>query len=209
MRIVRCVLWSLLVAVLFVLLGCSVPRESVVREHHYREVDTLAVQAAVDGRLREVRELWVQDVTQRVSNWQSEQQSQEQQRERITETVTLWVDSLGRVMRQEQRTTERDMSRQEQLREERMEQLLQERMERALDSMDGVWCARMEEYRGHSVSADSTSVDEKPVPADNRPWYRRMWDAVKWMAVGAVVVGVLVLTRKLWGSWLRVIISKL
>lgn len=172
------------------LVGCSTPK--MVEEHHYHsyEIDTAAVQAIVDGRLGGWHEEMTQAIKVAIQSQQTEQSSQEQEKERVTETITTWVDSLGREMRQEQRTTERDISRQQRLWEQRMSQQYEERLQRIADSLDAAWQARMDATYTHWAQADSSSVSAKPTPADNRPWWQRWLDALKWIIVGAVVLGV-------------------
>jgi hypothetical protein len=115
---------------------------------------------------------------------------QEQEKERVTETITTWVDSLGREMRQEQRTTERDISRQQRLWEERLERSYEERLLTVTDSLDAAWQMKFDAMHTHWAQADSTSVSQKPAPEDNRPWWKRWAEALKWIAVGAVVLAV-------------------
>lgn len=185
------------VVVMSVLMGCSAPKAVEQRQHHYGEVDTMAVRAVVDGRLAEVKEQVKQEVVVAIQSQQTEQQSQEQERERITECVTTWVDSLGREMRQEQRTTERDISRQQMMREEWMQQAYEQRLTAVTDSLDAAWRERLDSMSGHREEADSAFASATPTAEDNRPWYRRMWDAMGWMLVGAVVFVVLwIMIRK-------------
>jgi len=193
----------LLFALMIVMLtSCAAPKATVVHEHHYQEVDSMAVVAQVDKRLQAVKEQVVQEVTAKVSSQLTEQNSQEQEKERITESITTWVDSLGREMRQEQRTTERDISRQQQLREERLQQEYEQRLLTAVDSLDAAWQEKMEQYQAHWEQADSLSASSIPTAEDNRPWWKRWWDAARWMLVGAVVLAVVWLLRGLWTGWL-------
>lgn len=203
--VVGVALCLLALLVMTVVSGCQTPKITEEHHHHYSQTDSVAVRAVVDGRLQEVRELMVQEVTAKVQTWQNEQTSEEQEKERITETITTWVDSLGREMRQEQRTTERDISRQQRLREERMMQEWENRLLTMTDSLNGVWQERLDSVAVHEEVEDSASVHQEPVPGDNRPWYRKVWDAVKWMLVGAVVFAVLWFTRKLWLPWFRLL----
>jgi len=202
----KALMWAFVACMVYLavlcLTGCSAPKATVVHEHHYQEMDTMAVVAQVDKRLAAVKELMVQEVTAKVSSQLTEQNSQEQEKERITECVTIWVDSLGREMRQEQRTTERDISRQQQLREERLQREYERRLLTAVDSLDAAWQERFEQVQGHQEEADSVSAAAQPLPADNRPWWKRWWDAARWMLVGAVVLAVVWLLRGLWTGWL-------
>ena len=186
----------MILAVMVMLSSCSTPKITEQEQHHHSQVDTMAVQAAVDARMQTVREQLEQYVHTIVSSQTTEQQSQEQEKERITETITTWVDSLGRAFRQEQRITDRDISRQQQLREERMRQEYEERMQQTLDSMDAAWNEKFKLIKGHHEQEDSTATTITPVPGDNRPWYKRWWDNLRWMVLGAVVFAVLLVAYK-------------
>ena len=190
----------LFVLLVLTLTSCATPKVLEEHHHHYSAVDTMAVQAQVDRRLQSVREQMVQEVTVAVESQLNEQSTTENSKERITETITTWVDSLGREMRQEQRTTERDISRQQQLREERMQQAYEERLMTAVDSMMAVWQERFDSVQAHWEEADSASVHQAPAKDDNRPWWKRWRDAMKWMAIGAVVGAVAAVARRMRGK---------
>ena len=195
----------LLFALMIVMLtSCAAPKATVERQHHYSEVDTMAVRAVVDGRLAEVKEQVKQEVVVALATQQTEQQSQEQERERITECVTTWVDSLGREMRQEQRTTERDVSRLQMMREERMQQAYEQRLTAVTDSLDAAWRERLDSMAAHREDADSAFASATPTAEDNRPWWKRMWGAMKWMLVGGAIFAAAWFTRKWWLPWIRI-----
>ena len=191
--------------VMTIVSSCTTPKITEEHHHHYSQTDSVAVMAVVDGRLSQVKEQWVREMYVAMQSQLNEQNTEEQQKERVTETITMWVDSMGRQMRQEQRTTERDISRQQQLREERMTKEWENRLLTMTDSLNGVWQERLDSVAVHEEVEDSASVHQEPVPGDNRPWYRKVWDAVKWMLIGAVVFAVLWFTRKLWSPWLRLL----
>ncbi len=188
----------MILAVMVMLSSCSTPKITEQEQHHHSQVDTMAVQAAVDARMQTVREQLEQYVHTIVSSQTTEQQTSEQEKERITETITTWVDSLGRAFRQEQRTTDRDISRQQQLREERMRQEYEERMQQTIDSMDAAWNEKFSAMQAHHEQEDSTATTITPVPGDNRPWYKRWWDNLRWMVLGAVVFAVIFVVFKIW-----------
>ena len=104
--------------IMTMLFSCATPKIIEQHHHHTAEVDSMALQSFIDGRLSSWHEqmdaAWRQIINQARSEWSSH----EDEKETITETVTSWVDSLGRQMRQEQRTTERTLSRDQQQREE-------------------------------------------------------------------------------------------
>lgn len=189
--------------VYLMLASCSAPKALEERHHYNSEYDSIAVKSVVDKRLEEVKEQMIREVTNKISTQQTEQNSTEQEQERITETVTTWVDSLGRAFRQEQRTTERDISRQQQLREERMQQEYEQRLMTAVDSLSAAWKERFDSVSFHKEETDSSFVSETPTADDNRPWWKQILDAAKWMFVGAIVFAVIWFTRKLWSPLLK------
>lgn len=172
----------------FLMTACATPKTVEEHHHHYQEVDSAAVQAIVDSRMGGWHEEMTQAIKVAIQSQQTEQNMSESSKERVTETITTWVDSLGREMRQEQRTTERDISRQQRLWEQRMSQQYEERLQSVTDSLNEVWQARMEKYQTHWAQSDSTSVSQKPIPADNRSWWERTREMLKWIAVGAALV---------------------
>lgn len=202
---IACYIVALVIAMLpcIIFQGCSTP--TIVEQHHYHEsaTDTAAVKALVDGRMTSWHQQIDSSWTQRWQQYVNEQSTEEHERERITETVTTFVDSLGREVRQEQRTTERDMTRQQQQREERLAQEWESRLQRALDERDSAWQEKLEAIAVHQEQKDSTSSVVTPAPEDNRPWYRRWWDNMQWLALGGAVVLLLLLTRGMWQKVLK------
>lgn len=182
-----------------VLSGCTA-QKSVSERHHYNaEVDSMAVQSVVDRKMQSVREQMLQEMVAKVTQQLTQQTTDEHQKERTTETITMWMDSLGRQVRQEQRTTERDISRQQQLREERMAQEWESRLQTVMDSVGTMWQNRFDSMLVHREVEDSVSNIVTPAAEDNRPWYKRWWSAVKWMLIGAVVCAGLWRVKKITG----------
>lgn len=197
--ILRAMVLAFAICVVYLALaGCSAPRIVEQQHHHYSETDSMAVQAVVDSRLQEVREQMESSLRAVVASQLTELSQSEQSQERVTETITTWVDSLGRAFKQEQRTTERDISRQQQQREERLQQEYEQRLLQTVDSLDAAWQKKFEAVQAHEVQEDSTAVAETPLPGDNRPWYKRWWDAMKWMAVGAVLFAAVFIAAKIY-----------
>lgn len=202
---IACYIVALVIAMLLCIIfqGCSTPK--IVEQHHYHKsaTDTAAIKALVDGRMKSWHQQIDSSWTQRWQQYVNEQSTEEHEQERITETVTTFVDSLGREVRQEQRTTERDMTRQQQQREERLVQEWESRLQRALDERDSAWQEKLEAIAVHQEQKDSTSSVVTPAPEDNRPWYRRWWDYIQWLALGGAVVLLLLLTREMWQKVLK------
>lgn len=180
--------------------GCTAPKAVEQTQHSHYEADTLAIQAHVDARMKQLRQQLDSAWSERMSQYTSQQQQSEQQHEVITETVTTTLDSLGREMRQEQRTISRDISREQQITEQRLTREFESRLQMAMAELDSTWQMRYDELQASIVKDDSTSVSETPVAVheDNRPWYRRLWDALQYIIIGAVVAAAAWLTRKWW-----------
>ena len=159
------------------LTGCATPKAVEEQMGGWHEEMTSAINVAIQSQ-------------------QTEQESSEQQKERVTETITTWVDSLGREMRQVQRTTERDISRQQRMWEQQLQRQYEERLQAVTDSMGQVWQTKFDAMHTHWAKEDSTSVSEKPVPADNRSWWEKTREMLKWIVIGAVLAIMLWISRK-------------
>lgn len=120
----------------------------------------------------------------------------------MTETITTYVDSLGREVRQEQRTTERSLSRMQQQTEQRLTREFEMRLSTALDSVNDIWQQRFNAVKGHWEQTDSIHVKETPV-ADALPWYKRWWQTLKDYLLMAGIVALLVMTRRIWWPWCK------
>ena len=131
----------------------------------------------------------------------TQQESQEQQRERITETITSWVDSLGREVRQEQRVTDRDISKQQKLTEERLVQEMETRLQQAITRHDSEWNARLEELRTHMERTDSVA-DKKLSGKAAETWWDKMDRKFGWLMVIGIIL-LFIFTRKFWLPMIR------
>ena len=131
----------------------------------------------------------------------TQQESQSQERERITETITSWVDSLGREVRQEQRVTDRDISRQQRLTEERLVQEFETRLQQAISQRDSQWNAKLEMLRTHFERTDSIA-DKKLQGKAAETWLDKFDRKFGWLMVIGIIV-VFILTRKYWLPMVR------
>lgn len=190
----------ILAIVVGILLGsCSAPKAVERTVRHSAEADTMAIQAAVDARMQSVTALFDFLFRERVSASSEEQHSSTDQKELITETVTTTTDSLGRAVRQEQRTISRDLHQEQQQIARRIEREMESRLQTALDRQDSIWQQRLDAALSHREQTDSTHNVVTPVPQDNRPWYRRWADHLQWLAVGIVLAVAIWITRRWWG----------
>ena len=126
----------------------------------------------------------------------TQQESQSQEREHITETITSWVDSLGREVRQEQRVTDRDISKQQKLTEERLVQEMETRLQQAITKHDSEWNAKLEQLRTHFERTDSIA-DKKLQGKAAETWWDKLDRKFGWLMVIGIIL-LFIFTRKFW-----------
>ena len=188
----------LILALCLWIISCAAPKAIDRAEHHHAAIDTLSLQAAVDARMQSVTARMDSLFRERISQFSSEQHSSTDQKELITETVTTTTDSLGRAVRQEQRTISRDLHQEQQQIARRIEREMESRMQTALNRQDSIWQHRLDAAMSHREQTDSTHNTVTPVPQDNRPWYRRWADHLQWLIIGIVPAAALWITRRWW-----------
>ena len=189
-------------AVVSLFTGCTTPKIVENHHHHYEQADTLAIQAQVDKRLNSWHAQMDSSWRQSWQEYSASLFSNEDQKEKVTETITTWTDSLGREMRQEQRTTERSLSRMQQQTEQRLSREFEARLSVVVDSVNDIWQQRFERYQTHWEQKDSTRVKETPV-ADALPWYKRWWQTLKDYLLIAGIVLLIIATRRIWWPWCK------
>ena len=166
--------------------GCGTPRAVEEHHHHHYEADTLSVKSMIDRHVNSWHEQIDSAWRERVSQYLSQQQQSEQQHETVTETVTESVDSLGRRIRQEQRTITRDISRELQTIEQSITREYEQRLQSVTDSLDSAWQQCYDSLQARVSQMDSTFVKKTPV-GDTRPWYRRLFDSLVLIVLGGIL----------------------
>lgn len=200
-----CVLAITLVvcAIISLFTGCTTPKAIENHHHHYEQADTLAIQAQVDKQLTswhaQMDSSWRQSWQEYSASWFSH----DDQKEKVTETITTWTDSLGREMRQEQRTTERSLSRLQQQTEQRLSREFEQRISVVVDSVNDIWQQRFERYQTHWEQKDSTHVKETPATKTELPWYKRWWQMLKDYLLIAGIILFIIATRRIWWPWCK------
>jgi hypothetical protein len=169
------------------LAGCGTPRVIEEHHHHHYEADTAAVQKQIDSQLSQWHSEMQQFFSDKLEQFTSQQQQSEQQHETIQETVTETIDSLGRKVRQEQRTISRDVTRELLLTEQRITRELETRLQSTVDSIDSCWQMKYDSLSARVAQSDSSSVSKTPA-GDNRSLMDRIWDKAVWFGFGSVVV---------------------
>lgn len=188
----------LILALCLWIISCAAPKAIDRTEHHHSAIDTLSIQAAVDARMQSLTARMDSLFRERVIQSSAEQHSSTDQKELITETVTTTTDSMGRAVRQEQRTISRDLHQEQQQIARRIEREMESRLQTALDRQDSIWQQRLDAALSHREQTDSTHNTVTPVPQDNRPWYRRWADHLQWLIIGIVLAVALWITRRWW-----------
>ena len=168
------------------MMGCSTPKVIEQHHHHYEALDTQAVEARMDKKMNAWRNEMDSTFKVFTNQYAASWSANESEKEVITETVTSWIDSLGREVRQEQRVTNRDISRQQQQTEERITREVEQRLMSVVDSLDGVWSQRYDSIAAHQTSDIDHQTSSAPVVGDNRPLSQRVGSALLWMLVGVV-----------------------
>ena len=191
-----------IIAVIFglTLFSCTTPKVIENHHHHYEQADTLAIQAQIDAHLKSWHAQMDSSWRQRMEEYSASMTSNEDQKEHITETITTYIDSLGREVRQEQRTTDRSLSKIQQQTEQRLTREFETRLQQALSQQDSIWQSKYNEVKAHWEQEDSVSNTQTPVAVneDNRPWYKRWASAIAYILVGAALFAVIYFTRKWW-----------
>lgn len=188
-----------------ILSGCATPKVVERHHHHYEEADTLAVQAQVDKHLNSWHAQMDSSWRQRMEEYSASLFSNEDEKEKVTETITTFVDSLGREVRQEQRTTERSLSRMQQQTEQRLSREFEARLSVVVDSVNDIWQQRFEQYQTHFEQTDSTNshVQSGSAAFGELPWYKRWWQTLKDYLLIAGIVLLIIATRRIWWPWCK------
>ena len=168
------------------MMGCSTPKVIEQHHHHYEALDTQAVEARMDKKMNAWRNEMDSTFKVFTNQYAASWSANESEKEVITETVTSWIDSLGREVRQEQRVTNRDISRQQQQTEERITREVEQRLMSVVDSLEGVWSQRYDSIAAHQTSDSDHQTSSTPVVGDNRPLSQRVGSALLWMLAGIV-----------------------
>lgn len=205
-RKILCGCFSLIIACILTILfclflgSCTVPKAVEEHHHHHYEADTLSVRAQVDRQLTSWHEEMTQFFTERLEQFSSQMQQSEHQQETISELITVTTDSVGRSIRQEQRTITRDITRELQQQEQRLTREYEARLRVVVDSVNDIYQQRYDSLASHVSQLDSTLVKKTPV-GDCRPWYQRLWSSVRNVLIGIVIAIVAWLTRRWWAKW--------
>ena len=191
----RCCWWGFWLFVILLAVGwltsCTTTKV-VENSHSFYESDSTQIQRLIDTRMRSIQQQMDSAWSERVNQYVSQQKQSEQQHEVITETVTTTLDSLGREIRQEQRTISRDISREQQIIEQ-----FESRLQTAISELDSSWQSRYDSIQAVTVREDSISVKKTPVNGSGLSWWQQARiHLANILLYGLVIVGIIQL-----GKW--------
>lgn len=194
--------WTVaVVIVILACVGCASPKIIDRTEYRTIGIDSTQVVQLMNQRVQNVQQHIDSAMHAITTQVTTQQESQSQEREHITETITSWVDSLGREVRQEQRVTDRDISKQQKLTEERLVQEFETRLQQAITKHDSEWNARLEQLRTHFERTDSIA-DKKLQGKAAETWLDKFDRKFGWVLILALVL-VFIFTRKYWLPMVR------
>ena len=180
--------------------SCATKKELHEHQTHTVVADTLAQEAKHDTHVSQK----VQNIDSLVtaSVWAAMQEfvRQEQEHEVTTETLTETIDSLGRIVRQQQKTTDRTLSRQELQRQQEQLQQLSTDLHRRLSAMDSTVSDRMSRFEIHLRDSLNSELS-KQTESSGAPvlsWWQRMWQWLKGILAGVAICVAIYLTRRFW-----------
>ena len=185
--------------------GCATQKQRHEHQTHVIEVDTLVTESQVDSHSQQHRQDIDSLVSEAVSRAIEEYRRTEQEHEVTTETLTETIDSLGRVVRRQQRTTDRTVSRQELQRQEQQIQEMKTSLQRHIEMQDSAWAVKFSQLETHLKDSLDQTIDKQSVTnaAPVTSWWKRMWHNLEMILIGVIVACALFVTRKFWLPWLK------
>lgn len=191
-RMVRAMVLTAVVGGL-TLTGCATTKEEHQHTTHVVEADTLSHQAQHDSHAQQ--QVANIDSIVTASIWAAMQEfvRQEQEHEVTTETLTETIDSLGRIIRQSQKTTDRTLSRQEIERQQEQLQQVANQLHQRMEVMDAEWHESLTRMEASLRDTLSAQIDKSKQTAAPQPltWWAKLWQWLKGILVG-IVIGILI-----------------
>ncbi len=189
-------LWRLIKAMLavvavLVLVACATKKELHEHTSHTVEADSLAQEAKHEGHTHQTTVNLDSIVTASVWAAMQEFVKQEQEHEVTTETLTETIDSLGRIIRQQQKTTDRTLSRQELQRQQQQLQQLSIDLQRHIAALDSSWNERIASVETHLRDSLAKQLDKQSETnaAPALTWWQKTWAWLKGILVGVIICG--------------------
>jgi len=184
------------VMIILWLTSCTTTKMSE-NTHLFYATDSARLQRLIDTHVKSMQQKMDSTWSERINQYVSQHQQSEQQHEVTTETVTTTIDSLGREIRQEQRTISRDITREQQITEQRLTREFESRLQSAITELDNRWLSRYDSIQSSMVRKDSTNVEKTPVTTSNLTWWQQIRiHLANILLYGLLIAGVIVL-----GKW--------
>lgn len=189
---------AVIVFIVSILPSCASQKESHEHQTHIVVADTLAQEARHDGH----HQTTARDIDSIVtaSVWAAMQEfvKSEQEHEVTTETLTETIDSLGRIIRQQQKTTDRTLSRQEQQRQQQELQQMEVRLYETLRKSDSAWNERIIRMEAHLRDSLSAQIDRQSQvnATPSATWWQKLWSKMQGFIIGAAVAVAIILLRR-------------
>ena len=134
----RCCWWGFWLFVILLAVGwlTSCTTTNVTENaHSLYKSDSTQIQRLIDTRIRSIQQ-------------------------QMDSVVTTTLDSLGREIRQEQRTISRDISREQQIIEQRLTREFESRLQTAISELDSSWQSRYDSIQAVTVREDSIASEK-------------------------------------------------
>lgn len=163
-------------AVLSLLTGCAVQKQDHQEQTHVVHTDSAGTEQSQTVQVSNQTVNIDSIITAVMQRTREEFARQEQEHEIVTETLTETVDSLGRVVRQQQKTTDRTLSRQEQQRIERLEQTFEQQIHLAIREHDSIWQERFAKYQATMTDSLQSVRDLQVQRSASNPltWWQQL-----------------------------------
>jgi len=203
--LLRGVILLVCVAVAMAFVSCASHKEQHQHHTHVVTADTLKQEAQADGH-HHTQALNIDSlVTASIWNAMQEFQKSEQEHETITETLTETIDSIGRVIRQQQKVTDRTVSKQELQRQQEQLQSIEQRLQKAIQESDSMWQQRISSLETHLRDSIYSQIDKvsQTSAATSLTWWQKLWQQWKGFLAGILVAAVVFLTRKIWSKFIK------
>lgn len=201
------ILMLIALAVMGIFTSCAVQKTEHDQQTHVVKTDSAGTEQSHSGQVTS-QSVNVDSIIRVVMQRTREEFArQEQEHETTTETLTETIDSLGRIVRQSQRTTDRTLSRQEQQRIDRLEQTFEQQIHRALLEHDSLWHDRFARYQASMSDSLQSVRDLQQQRSASNPltWWQQMqlWLGRLVLVALAVLAAWFILKKKTW--WLRLL----
>ena len=189
-------------AVLSLFTGCAVQKQEHQEQTHVVVTDSAATEHSQTVQVSNQTVNIDSIVTTVMQRTREEFARQEQEHEITTETLTETIDSLGRVVRQQQKVTDRTLSRQEQQRIERLEQTFEQQIHRAISEHDSVWQDRFAQYQATMTDSLRSVRDLQVQRSASNPltWWQQLRLHLANIALYALIIlaAIWLIRKKKW-----------